>query len=84
MRIGRLKLGNWKNLQEAECALLDRAFFIGPNASGKSNLFDAIRFLRDLTEARGGGLQSAVANRHGLSAIRWIDAKRLSDITLEV
>lgn len=84
MRIGRLKLGNWKNFQAAECKLLDRAFFVGPNASGKSNLFDAIRFLRDLTEAQGGGLQAAVAKRHGLSAIRWIDAKRGPQVSIQV
>ena len=51
MIITRLKLTNWRNFTDVDVPLLDRAFIIGPNASGKPNLLDAIRFLR---VARGG------------------------------
>jgi hypothetical protein len=30
---------------------------------GKSNLLDALRFLRDVSKSKGGGLQQAVADR---------------------
>jgi len=40
MHFTRLKLGNWRNFKNAEVELAPRAFFVGPNASGKSNLID--------------------------------------------
>ena len=39
-------------------------FLVGPNASGKSNFLDAIRFLRDVAKARG-----RIASRIGRA--RW-------------
>jgi predicted ATPase len=47
---------------------------IGPNASGKSNLLDAVRFLRDLAGTRGG-LQDAVSARGGLGRVRCLFAR---------
>lgn len=46
---------------------------VGPNAAGKSNLLDAIRFLRDVA-AEDGGLQRAVRRRGGFGAIRTLFA----------
>ena len=68
MIITRLKLTNWRNFTEVDAPLLDRAFIIGPNASGKSNLLDAVRFLRDVAMREGGGLQAAVRRRGGGAA----------------
>ena len=70
MIITRLKLANWRNFTEVDVPLRDRAFIIGPNASGKSNLLDAIRFLRDVAKREGGGLQVAVRRRGGVREIR--------------
>ena len=70
MIITRLKLANWRNFTEVDLPLRDRAFIIGPNASGKSNLLDAIRFLRDVAKREGGGLQAAVLRRGGVREIR--------------
>ena len=70
MIICRLKLANWRNFTEVDVPLRDRAFIIGPNASGKSNLLDAVRFLRDVAKREGGGLQTAVLRRGGVRAIR--------------
>lgn len=83
MRFTRLKLGNWRNFKRAEIALADRAIFIGPNASGKSNLLDAFRFLSHVA-AEGGGLAAAVRSRGGLSALRCLQATRNSDVSIEV
>jgi AAA15 family ATPase/GTPase len=53
MQFTRVQLGNWKNFTHVDVALARRAFIVGPNASGKSNLLDALRFLRDLAEVLG-------------------------------
>ncbi len=39
---------HWRNFQgQVETTLAPRVFLLGPNASGKSNVLDALRFLRD-------------------------------------
>ncbi|MEJ5264585.1 MAG: AAA family ATPase [Bacteroidales bacterium] len=84
MRISRLKLTNWKNFPQVDVALEYRVFIVGPNASGKSNLLDAIRFLRDIVR-QGGGLQEAVFGlRDGVSKIRCVAARKNSDISIGV
>lgn len=80
--ISRLKLYNWKNFHECDVKISGRCFIIGANASGKSNLLDAIRFLRDIAR-QGGGLQSAVEQRGGVTKIRCLAARKRTDIYLE-
>ncbi len=84
LRLTRLKLTNWRNFQSAEVSLAKRAFFIGPNASGKSNLLDAIRFLRDLVKPIAGGLSTALEVRDGLRAVRCLQARRVSYVEIDV
>ena len=84
MIITRLKLTNWRNFTDVDVPLLDRAFIIGPNASGKSNLLDAIRFLRDVAKREGGGLQAAVARRGGVRQIRSLSAHSGGGVGVEV
>ncbi|MER2563574.1 MAG: AAA family ATPase, partial [Myxococcaceae bacterium] len=43
MLIRLLELRNWRNFRDARVEFQPRTFIIGPNASGKSNLLDAIR-----------------------------------------
>ena len=83
MRFTRLRLGNWRNFKRVDVTLAGRNFFIGPNASGKSNLIDAFRFLADIASATGG-LATAVKKRHGVSSLRCLQATRNSDISIEV
>lgn len=84
MFIRKLSLQNWRNFQKGEIRIADRLFVIGPNASGKSNLLDALRFLRDLSMAKGGGFQQAVDLRGGISSIRCLSARRNPDIELTI
>jgi len=90
MKIRRLALKNWMNYQHLETKeLRDRMFVIGPNASGKSNLLDSLRFLRDVALAAGvkpsgGGLQKAVNDRGGLSKVRCLNAKNDNEVLFEV
>jgi predicted ATPase len=83
MIVSRLKLRNWRNFRSLDLRFQERVFLIGPNASGKSNLLDVFRFLRDLARP-GGGLQPAIAQRGGLSKIRCLAARREPDVEIDV
>ena len=72
MRITHLRLANWRNFKSADVDLQNRVFIVGPNASGKSNLLDALRFLRETASA---GFQQAVGNRGGLGRVRCLAAR---------
>jgi len=82
-RLTALALENWRNFTRVEVELQRRAFLVGPNASGKSNLLDALRFLRDIVSV-GGGLQEAVRKREGVSALRCLAARQNPDISIRV
>ena len=77
MRLTHLTLKNWRNFKQADFDLQERVFVIGPNASGKSNLLDALRFLRQVASP-GGGFQDAVANRGGMARIRCLAARNFN------
>ena len=81
--ITRIYIENWRNFSFVDLPLQRRAFFVGPNASGKSNLLDAFRFLRDIV-SEGGGLQEAIRKRFGVSNLRCFAARRYSTITVKV
>jgi predicted ATPase len=83
LQFGQLSLENWRNFSQAEVNLQRRVFIVGPNASGKSNLLDVFRFLRDIA-APGGGLQEAVRRRGGVSSLRCLAARRYSDVIVRV
>lgn len=91
MRITRIQLKNWLNFQKLDTGSLgDRIFIIGPNAAGKSNLLESLRFLRDVAlpagkDPQGGGLQNAVReNRGGLSKLRCLNAKKDPEVRLQI
>ncbi|TAL60669.1 MAG: chromosome segregation protein SMC [Bacteroidetes bacterium] len=83
MRISRIILKNWKNFKEIDVLVSDRAFIVGPNASGKSNFLDVFRFLRDVSKP-GGGLQKAVEDRGGIPKIRCLAARAFPDVEIEI
>ena len=83
LKFTKLRLKNWKNFKSVEVDLQNRMFLVGPNASGKSNLLDAFRFLRDLASL-GGGFGEAVHRRGGMNAIRCLAARRYPDVGIGV
>jgi len=83
MIVSRLILKNWKNFKELDVVLQERVIIVGANASGKSNLLDVFRFLRDIAKP-GGGLQKAVTDRGGVTKIRSLAARRNPNIEIEV
>jgi len=61
--IRRIVLRNFKNFAEAELTLAPLTVIFGPNASGKSNLFDALRFLHRLIS--GDRVDEAILAQRG-------------------
>lgn len=84
MFITRLRLKNWRNFRALDIPLRDVSYLLGPNASGKSNLLDAFRFLRDISKPRGGGLQTAVSDRDGITKVRCLHARRDPEVLIDV
>lgn len=82
MILSRIVLKNWRNFRDVDVELGDRAFLVGPNASGKSNFLDAIRFMRDIVKP-GGGLQSAILVRGDMSKIRCLAARQDPEVKME-
>jgi len=82
-RFSRIQLRNWRNFSNVDVPLARRVFLVGPNASGKSNFLDAFRFLRDLV-IDGGGLAKAVQARDGISKLRSLFARTITDIEIYV
>jgi predicted ATPase len=83
MILKKIKLHNWKNFQKCEVDLTERCFIIGANASGKSNLIDALRFLRDISK-QSGGLQTSVEERGGITKIRCLAASTQTNVSITV
>jgi len=83
MRFSRISLENWRNFGHVDVLLQNRAFLVGPNASGKSNFLDAFRFLRDVVTS-GGGFQKSVTDRGGVPIIRNLAARRYPDVVIQV
>lgn len=83
MIISKIELFNWKNFHRCEVGVQERCFVVGANAAGKSNFIDALRFLRDVAK-QGGGLQTAVRVRGGITKIRCLAAREQSDVKLAI
>lgn len=84
MFITRIRLKNWRNFKKVDVELRERVYVIGPNASGKSNFLDVIRFLRDVANPKGGGLQKAVQDRGGITKLRCLMARKDPEVSVEV
>ncbi|MBF0310748.1 MAG: AAA family ATPase [Magnetococcales bacterium] len=84
MKVIRMTLKNWRNFNEVDFPLHDRTYLIGPNASGKSNLLDVLRFLRDIAKPEGGGLQKAIRDRGGLSKLRCLQARKETEVRIAI
>ena len=84
MLVQRLTLKNWRNFRELDIPLREHTYLLGANATGKSNLLDAFRFLRDISKSQGGGLQKAIGDRGGIQKLRCLHARRTSDVAIDI
>lgn len=70
--IERLKVRNFRSIFEMDLTLEPLTIFVGQNGAGKSNIVDVLRFVRDILVR---GLDSAILDRNGMSALRRWSAK---------
>jgi predicted ATPase len=82
LRFTHLYLENWKSFTKADVDLARRTILVGPSASGKSNLLDALGFLHDLVSA--GGFQRAVRRRGGVARLRCLAARQHPHVAIAV
>jgi predicted ATPase len=64
--------------------LHERTYLLGANASGKSNLLDVFRFLRDVSKSQGGGIQKAMHDRGGIQKVRCLHARNDPEVRIEI
>ena len=83
LRFTHLYLENWRNFTRVEAPLSRRVIIAGPNAAGKTNLLDALRFLHDIASS-GGGFERAVRQRGGVSRLRCLAARQPSHVAIAV
>lgn len=86
--IERLLAKNYKSLKELEVPLRPLTVFVGPNASGKSNILDALALIRQIvtssiTGVRFQSLAGLLNSRGGYAACVW-GGDHNQRITLEV
>lgn len=69
MKLANLKALRYRSLRDASIPIQDLNLFIGTNASGKSSILDALRFLQEGVSQRD--FREAVAARGGLLHLAW-------------
>ncbi len=89
--IRRVKIAGYKSLQDVEISLQALTIFIGPNAAGKSNLFDALGLLSRMVTSRnlklafdqhrGAPLEAFF---YGQGGIEGLMAQKTAKFTMEV
>jgi predicted ATPase len=77
----RLRFRNWRSLRDVTIELSPITVFIGANSSGKTNIVDALYFLRDALESN---VREAVFVRQGLEKIRTLGADQNAPVEIEL
>ena len=81
IRVTRLRLKNFRNLARVDLEFGDLTILVGPNASGKSNLLDALRLISD---ALNSTLDNALRDRGGVQAVRRRSGGHPTNFTVAV
>ena len=84
--IKELKLKNWKSFVDSTFYIDPLTILIGTNASGKSNMLDALLFINRVST--GVGIFQAIAGDVNLPSLRggmeWVCRKPEKQFTLEI
>ena len=81
MKLLKLTAAKYRSIRDVAIELNDLNLFIGANASGKSTILDALRFLHEGVQSRD--FRSPVYSRGGLFNLAW-KGSPLDDIKLTV
>lgn len=82
--VERVRIENFRSIESCNVELSPLTVLVGLNAAGKSNFLDALRFVVD---ALGNGIQAAVRNRSGVTAVwreRSTDKPLLIELSLRL
>ncbi len=77
----RIIVRHYKSLEYLDLKLGKTTVLVGPNATGKSNVIDCLRFVSDLFRH---GLDQAVSDRHGIDSLRQWSPTRPYQVSFEV
>lgn len=77
----RAEVANYKSIASTDLAFSHENILVGPNGVGKSNLLDAINFIRD---AANDGLDHGITKRHGINSIRRWSKTRPYNIVIRL
>ncbi len=82
MRLTSVQISHYKSLSEVHLDNLQPlTLLVGANGTGKSNLVDVLRFLRDMAKE---GLEHAMNKRGGILMVRQYSPKKPYDVTIRV
>ncbi len=73
MGIREIQVAGYRSVRDIRLRLRPLNVLTGPNASGKSNLYNSV-FL--LAKAAAGGLAQAIADEGGMPSVLWAGARR--------
>jgi len=79
--ISRLAVRNYRSLKDVDVGLRPLTVLVGENGTGKSNLIDVLRFVRD---ALTSGLEQAILMRGGMSALHCWFADHREPISIHL
>lgn len=78
----KIQAKNYRSLVDIDVELGPLTVLVGPNSAGKSNFIDVLRFVRDAVTR---GLDTAILDRHGMSAVRrWSSKGRPYDVHIHL
>ena len=82
MRLIYLNVQHYKSLENVELGNIQPlTVLVGPNAAGKSNVIDVLKFLRDMVSE---SLEHAISRRNGITAIRQHSRTRPYQISIKL
>ncbi len=81
MKITKIRIANFKSFADETVELSDFNLLVGPNASGKSNFVQALKFLQDIAVH---GLENAISEQGGLRFLKNLKIASEEPLTFHV